>query len=267
MSAATAASAASSTSAASAARRIVLVTGANKGIGLAIVESLLEQSGLHVLLGARDQQRGEEAVKALSGANKRPSDVEFLHLDVLDDKSVSSAAATIRSRFGGLDVLINNAGIAWKGDDFNEEVARTTCATNYYGMLRMLRAFTPLLREIARVVNVSSSAGQSGLRKMSDALRQRFLDESLTVDKLSALVEEFIAAVKAGDWKARGWPDSTYSVSKAAATMLTRIWTKEIKAPNAIINGPPASDYATLLLHSALHNVFVLEAFAICTCL
>ena len=66
---------------------------------------------------------------------------------------------------------INNAGIAFKGDEFDENVARTTIETNYYGTKRACDAFLPLLKDGARVVNVSSLAGYVFLGKMSDALR------------------------------------------------------------------------------------------------
>src|SRR5918997_283271 len=91
---------------------IALVTGANKGIGRETVRRLAEQ-GWTVWLGSRDPDRGQQAAAELQSAG----DVRPVELDVTDDESVSSAAKTIETSGGRLDVLVNNAGIGgpWIG--------------------------------------------------------------------------------------------------------------------------------------------------------
>ena len=86
---------------------IALVTGANRGIGLETVKQLAQQ-GMHVLLGARNQAKGSEAAKKLKSEGL---DVEFILLDVDDEKTHAQAAKAIEEKFGKLDVLISNAGI------------------------------------------------------------------------------------------------------------------------------------------------------------
>src|SRR6202140_5905507 len=87
--------------------KIALVTGGNRGIGLETVKQLAQQ-GMHVLLGARNEAKGSEAAKKLKSEGL---DVEFILLDVDDEKTHAQAAKAIEEKFGKLDVLINNAGI------------------------------------------------------------------------------------------------------------------------------------------------------------
>jgi len=135
---------------------IALVTGANKGIGYRIVEQLAER-GMTVLLGGRDQKRREAAAVELG--------VEPVALDVTDPASVAAAAAHVRTAFGRLDVLVNNAGIAGTGavppSDTTVEAVREVFDTNVYGAIRVTNAMLPLLLRspAPRIVNVSSMVG------------------------------------------------------------------------------------------------------------
>ncbi|KAF3841753.1 hypothetical protein F7725_023704 [Dissostichus mawsoni] len=92
--------------------KVAVVTGSNKGIGLAIVRALCQQH-YHgdVYLTARDSGRGDEAVKSLAADGLT---AKFHQLDINDEKSIVSAAAFFKKTYGGVDVLINNAGIAFK---------------------------------------------------------------------------------------------------------------------------------------------------------
>jgi len=214
--------------------KIALVTGANKGIGYEIVKSLCEQKHMHVIVGARNLKLGEAAVATLKKSGR--NNVSHQQLDLNDNKSVIAAAEAVQKAYGGLDILINNAGMAWKGNAFNEDVARTTIETNYYGTLRVCNAFFPLLRDNARVVNLSSGVSPSSLRKMSDATRQKFLAPDLSVQRLSELMEEFITDIKNEVSDQKGWPHSTYGVSKVGVTLLKVIQARENKKPGVLIN-------------------------------
>jgi NAD(P)-dependent dehydrogenase (short-subunit alcohol dehydrogenase family) len=135
---------------------IALVTGANKGIGYRIVEQLAAR-GMTVLLGGRDQKRRDAAAVELG--------VEPVALDVTDPASVAAAAAHVRTAFGRLDVLVNNAGIAGTGavppSDTTVEAVREVFDTNVYGAIRVTNAMLPLLLRspAPRIVNVSSMVG------------------------------------------------------------------------------------------------------------
>jgi NAD(P)-dependent dehydrogenase (short-subunit alcohol dehydrogenase family) len=138
-----------------------LVTGANKGIGFETTRQLLA-AGWTVWLGARDEERGRDSVAKLE-AEALAGSANLLVLDVTDDDSVAAAVETVAGA-GGLDVLVNNAGIAGGFTPPAETVPADflpVFGVNVLGAVRMTHAFLPLLRasEHPRIVNVSSGMG------------------------------------------------------------------------------------------------------------
>jgi NAD(P)-dependent dehydrogenase (short-subunit alcohol dehydrogenase family) len=133
--------------------KVALVTGGNKGIGLAVAQGL-GAKGVIVFVGARDRARGEAAAVAL---RDQRVDARFVQLDVTDAASIEAARAEIAKTTDHLDILVNNAGIAVPS---YEEVY----ATNVFGVERVTRAMLPLLRAApkGRIVNVSSTMGSLG---------------------------------------------------------------------------------------------------------
>ena len=146
-------------------KRQALVTGANKGIGLAIARGLA-QAGMSVWMGARDRVRGEQAVRCLQAEGL---DVRLLEIDVADDASVQRAAGIVGDHTGALDVLVNNAGIivapATPPSEVRMEDAKATFEVNLFGPIRVTQAFTPLLKAArqARVVMMGSGVGSLAL--------------------------------------------------------------------------------------------------------
>ncbi|WP_260599259.1 SDR family oxidoreductase [Sphingomonas endolithica] len=142
-------------------KRIALVTGANKGIGLEIARQL-GATGVHILVGARDWQRGEAAAAQLWAEGMQAS---FLHIDLGDEASVAAAAATIAADHGRLDILVNNAGINDSGDGrpsvATADALRRVMETNFIGAAIVARHMLPLLKQApaARIVNLSSALG------------------------------------------------------------------------------------------------------------
>ena len=143
--------------------KIALVTGANKGIGLEIVQQLAK-AGFRVLLTARDRQRGEEASRKLQQDGLR---VEFLQLDVTDETSIDRLAKELVSQIDHLDVLVNNAGILLDAPnasvlEVEPTVILQTLQTNTLGPLRLTQKLVPLLvkSDAGKVINVSSGGGQ-----------------------------------------------------------------------------------------------------------
>jgi NAD(P)-dependent dehydrogenase (short-subunit alcohol dehydrogenase family) len=141
--------------------RIALVTGANKGIGLEIARQL-GRRGITVYVGARDRGRGTAAAEKLQGEGMA---AHFVELDVLREETIRAAAATIEAAHGRLDVLVNNAGIADRGDGPPSRAdlgaVRRTLLTNFVGPAAVAQAMLPLLRRspAGRIVNVSSGLG------------------------------------------------------------------------------------------------------------
>jgi NAD(P)-dependent dehydrogenase (short-subunit alcohol dehydrogenase family) len=138
--------------------RVALVTGASKGIGLEIARGLAER-GFTVLIGTRDAEAAASAAAALCESGL---DVVGVQLDVGDGASIERVAATIESRWGRLDVLVNNAGISLGKSDLPSTAAiddmRQVYETNVFGAVAMIQAMLPLLHrsEGGRIVNMST---------------------------------------------------------------------------------------------------------------
>ncbi|CAI7847156.1 unnamed protein product [Closterium sp. NIES-54] len=206
---------------------VALVTGANKGIGFYIARGLAGE-GLTTVLTARDPGLGQEAAKKLQEEGLQG--VEFHQLDISDQSSIDSFARWLKDTHGGLDVLVNNAGMAYKGNTFGAEEAKNTIDTNYRGTRAVCEALLPLLRPSkagARIVNVGSSAGK--LRIVSSALKARFTSPTLTATNLDALAEEFITGISEGTYKGAGWPESMYGVSKLLENAYTRVLARQVE--------------------------------------
>ncbi|WP_433618446.1 SDR family NAD(P)-dependent oxidoreductase [Dactylosporangium sp. CA-139114] len=143
-----------------------LITGANKGLGYETARQLIA-AGHQVWIGARDPERGRTAADGLGG--------RFLPLDITDDDSVAAAAATV----GELDVLVNNAGISGglaAPIDVTADLMRTVYEPNVFGVVRVTRAFLPLLQQSAHpvIVNVTSGLGSMTLATDPTSIASRY---------------------------------------------------------------------------------------------
>ncbi|CAA9491343.1 MAG: Short-chain dehydrogenase [uncultured Segetibacter sp.] len=145
----------------------VLITGANKGIGLETAKQLL-QKGFYVYLGSRDLQNGLDAVEGLKSEGL--TNVAAVQLDVTDENSVKTARAEMGEKTEVLDVLINNAGInggnPYTALEADSDQFMAAFNTNVVGVARVTKAFIDLLRKSPepRIVNVSTSVGSLTLQ-------------------------------------------------------------------------------------------------------
>ncbi len=175
-------------------QKTALITGANKGIGLAVARELARQN-FHVLLGARDEFRGGQAAQQLQNEGLN---VQFLPLDVTGDASTQDAVRRVEREFDALDVLVNNAAINLDRGPANVDRGRSileitpdefrqTFETNVLGALRVTQGFWPLLlqSDSPRVINVSSGLGSlSGMKHEMPAY-------STSKSALNALTRQF----------------------------------------------------------------------------
>ncbi|XP_048333908.2 (+)-neomenthol dehydrogenase-like isoform X2 [Ziziphus jujuba] len=236
-------------------QRYAVVTGANKGIGLEVVKQLAS-NGITVVLTARDEKRGLEAVEKLKEI-ELSGQVLFHQLEVTDPASIASLARFIKTQFGKLDILVNNAGVMGvivdvdaltKANDGERDWRKITSQTyelaeeclqiNYYGAKRTAEALIPLLQlsDSPRIVNVSSAMGKLQNIK-NDWAKGIFSDvESLTEERIDEVLREFQKDLKEGSLESKNWPTtaSAYIVSKAALNAYTRILAK--KYPSVRIN-------------------------------
>nr|XP_048333838.1 (+)-neomenthol dehydrogenase-like isoform X1 [Ziziphus jujuba var. spinosa] len=239
-----------------------VVTGANKGIGLEAVKQLAS-NGINVVLTARDENRGLEAVEKLKEF-ELSGEVLFHQLDVADPASIAYLADFIKTQFGKLDILVNNAGIgglildsdafARACDDAGgfpmggkywdkiavqtDELTKACLEINYYGARRMVEALLPLLQlsQSPSIVNVSSFLGL--LENIPNEWAKGVLNdvERLTEERVNEVLNEFVKDFKQGNLEAKGWPThiAAYILSKAAMNAYTRILAK--KFPNFYVN-------------------------------
>jgi len=146
-------------------KRIILVTGANTGIGYDTALFLArDDSNNHVIVGARNEERGLEALKKLQDLNLKGT-LSFQKLDVTSDESIFAAVKELEAKFDKLDVLVNNAGIVIP-EPLTRAAMRETFEVNVYGPVILTDALAPLLKKSndPRIINVSSGLGSIGLR-------------------------------------------------------------------------------------------------------
>ncbi len=147
-------------------KKVALVTGANKGIGLEISRQL-GRHGFAVVLAGRDEKKVNDAAGRLRAEG---SDAQVVVLDVTDPDSAAAAARWLAERYGKLDVLVNNAGVGYefatgtKPSQLTLETLRATFDTNFFGAFLVTQAMLPLLRKSAspRIINQSSTLGSLG---------------------------------------------------------------------------------------------------------
>ncbi|XP_015635603.1 salutaridine reductase isoform X3 [Oryza sativa Japonica Group] len=232
-------------------QRVAVVTGGNKEIGLEVCRQLAAD-GITVVLTARDETRGVEAAERLRGMGL--SSVVFHQLEVTDSSSVARLADFLKTRFGKLDILVNNAAVGGmeyaQGVDNNEEqfvgmdvlqrlqwmrkqgretydTAKNGVQTNYYGAKHVIQGLLPLLLSSSegKIVNVSSALGL--LRFLGNEDLRKELDDidNLTEERLDEVLASFLKDFEAGELEAHGWPmgSAAYKVAKVAMNAYTRI--------------------------------------------
>ncbi|KAJ3706560.1 hypothetical protein LUZ61_010265 [Rhynchospora tenuis] len=226
-------------------KRIAVVTGGNKGIGLEICKKLAS-NGVDVILTARDEKRGKEAVERLS-RDYGLTNITFHQMDVTDPSSIEKIAAFVKTKCGKLDILVNNAAIGGfelskpidekllqqeRAEIFHNNLIESynkavdCLKTNYYGTKNMIEAFLPLvqLSNSGRIVNVSSTLGQ--LQNLNnEKLRNELKDiDNLTVERIDDLAKSFLESVKDNTVEKIEWTDRfhAYSISKILMNAYTR---------------------------------------------
>jgi len=145
-------------------RRVAVVTGANRGIGLEICRQLARRGDFRVMLTSRDESGGHAAAKDLHAEGLA---VDYQRLDVTREADIAMLAGHLAKAYQRCDVLVNNAGVMIdpRGSrvlDSRIETYRDTLEVNFFGPLRLAQALVPLMKKAryGRIVNVSSGQGQ-----------------------------------------------------------------------------------------------------------
>ncbi|UPK90250.1 hypothetical protein LCI18_001185 [Fusarium solani-melongenae] len=142
---------------------VVLVTGANQGIGYCIAQQLSSFGKYKVLVGARSSSKAQATVQALQAEGIDETTLMPIPLDVTDDSSIAAAVQKVWNQAGHLDILINNAGLGTSAADTIREQYREIFEVNVFGVAAVIDAFLPLLQASPysdrRIVNVTSGVG------------------------------------------------------------------------------------------------------------
>jgi NAD(P)-dependent dehydrogenase (short-subunit alcohol dehydrogenase family) len=199
--------------------QVALVTGGSRGIGLAIARALVAR-GMNVTITGRDPAHFRAAQQAIESAG--PGAVETLQADVRRYSEVAQAVDATASRFGGLDVLVNNAGVGIFADvaDMTPEQWSDVIDTNLTGVFNACHAAIPHLRRrgAGYIVNISSLAGKNsfttaaaycaskaGLNAFSEALMQELRYDNIRVSYImpGSVATGFSSGdeTRGADWK------------------------------------------------------------------
>jgi len=231
-----------------AAMRNVLVTGANKGIGEAIVRKILtERTDVFVLLGSRCQDRGTNTkAKILEDIPQAHGRLEVIVIDVSNDESVNNASSHVAATYKNLYGLVNNAGLGSSSASYKDIID-----VNYRGVKRAFEAFRPLLGNGGRVVNVTSAAGPMFVNQMpTGSLRGELTSKNVTLEQLENITSEFIKAKDAAVENDVVFGDTSkvYYFSKALANAYTIIAARE--NPELVVNACTPGYIATDMTRS-----------------
>eukprot|EP00884_Botryococcus_braunii_P017099 jgi/Botrbrau1/4072/Bobra.152_3s0027.1 len=211
---------------------VAVVTGANKGIGYDIAR-IIAENGLKTVVTSRNEALGEEAaasIKARTGSDN----VLYHQLDISDGASVKAFAQWASKHASPINILINNAGMAYKGNVFGAEEAATTLGTNFEGTREVCEALLPYIADGGRIVNVCSRAGKLSIVK-AEGLRSRF-EQARSADDVSSLAREFVDDIKGNRHQDKGWPATMYGVSKLCEATYTRILAADVSSRNISVN-------------------------------
>ncbi|HEU4406791.1 MAG TPA: SDR family NAD(P)-dependent oxidoreductase [Polyangiaceae bacterium] len=207
--------------------KVAIVTGANRGLGLALVRGLCRAlgEGAAVYLTARDEGRGREAARALEAEGLGP---RFARLDVADEGSVAALAGRLAAEHGRVDVVVSNAAMPITPARPQREQVEGFVETNNVGTHRLMRHLGPLLADGARYLVVASSFGR--LRHLRPPARDRFDVATMTLDDVEALLREYVRDVLDGSAEAKGWGDWINVPSKVAQVASAKIFARELGA-------------------------------------
>ena len=203
----------------------ILITGANKGIGLATVAKLLDSyDETFLLLGSRDSKKGQEALNSLVDSQPEWKDrLDLIQIDVEQDVSVNSAAEEVATKFGRtpspLYAIVNNAGIGNSMLGLNKILQ-----VNTYGPKRVCDAFLPLLGlSIGRVVNVTSASGPIYLAGSSEEVKKLLTNPDVSWTEIEEFMQECLKSSSESERTVDQDSEigSAYGISKACTNAYT----------------------------------------------
>jgi NAD(P)-dependent dehydrogenase (short-subunit alcohol dehydrogenase family) len=250
--------------------KVAVVTGANQGLGLALVEALCRTCGPNaaVYLTARNRERGEAAVAHIRELGLNPV---FYRVDVTDESTIHDFADMLRTRHGGVDIVIANHTARMRPGRQKEDV-RAFIDTNNHGNFRLKRHLGPLLRDGARYIEIASSHGvltghadkehprMDHIKKLFGSNLcldprhyPKFDPDIVTLEAIEAELDTYVKLVESGEAAVQGWPDWINIPSKIGQVAAIKVFARDMEAVardrkiliNAVDPGFMATEAAT----------------------
>lgn len=211
--------------------RVVAVTGANRGLGLALVKRLATSNNFYskVILCSRDAAKGKEALDALHKEGKPRANIEVAALDMDSDKSIDQFCTHVKKQYGQIHALVNNAGILVKDATIKPEVLEKTASTNLFGMVNLTERFLrdDMLEKNGKLIGVSTKLATSSFIK--DEELKKLLSNIKSQDEFRAIYEYMLNGIKAGNISSMfvpRFPFAEYSVMKRMMSIYHRLLTE-----------------------------------------
>jgi NAD(P)-dependent dehydrogenase (short-subunit alcohol dehydrogenase family) len=202
----------------------ILITGANKGIGFAIVQRLLiDKRVSKIVFTSRDIMNAEKALKEFEFSNPNKVKIGYLELDLLDESSMNHFVNTLISENHSYDVILHNAGVLFPRNLINKKVVDVTLRTNLISPMKLSKIFIDekILNPNGKLIFISSSLGSlNRIKKHAIIYDQlsKFKDKNFGVENLQAVIDQYANEIM--DFKLSSkWPTSVYAVSKLFLTI------------------------------------------------
>jgi carbonyl reductase 1 len=214
--------------------KTAVVLGSTRGIGLALVRRLaaeLEQNS-NVYLTARSDEDGQRVISELEHGGLK---VSFLKFDLAEPNSAAEVARQLKSRHGGVDIVVQNGAYMPRPGMPAVADARPMVEANSHGTLRVLDAFLPIMKPNGRLIVVASSLGI--LSKLPEPLRSRFDTTRADPDAINAVMDDYVTSVEAGTAEAEGWPAWVNIPSKVGQVAVTRAFARRARQNGLLPEG------------------------------
>jgi len=206
-------------------RKIVLVTGSNKGIGYGIIEILLQKkSNLRIVLTSRNEDLGKKSFNKLLTKYPYSKDYFYYHqLDITNKESISNLISWIRREFGKIDYLVNNAGLGTYASRTEIDIHMSVLEVNAFATINFTEEMIKknMINKKGKIIFVGSDSGYLYSLK-SNKIKNDFKNAKTTQDLLN-LAQSFKNSFLKGTEEKDGWCSSCYSVSKMIINSYPRI--------------------------------------------
>lgn len=222
--------------------RNVLITGANRGLGLGLAKKLLSLGNqTNIIMACRNIHKGEEAIKSIANSNMDTKSLQLVQLDIKNPETFPNVSGFLGKGKTRLDMLVNNAAINVFGDkaNFSHEKAKDTLTCNFFNQIKLIDNLldSDCINQNGRIINYTSVVGN--LRTIQNQEIKTRLQKASSVQELVEIGQKYIEALKTGEiWQGKNTMVPEYGFSKLLFTIYTEILAKDprIQQKNIRVN-------------------------------